>query len=183
MLDEYKKSPEASNIQEDFKDFLSLTEKHTKDVIEFHTRSYNLNKSSYSREPKVLTASQADVLIKLRNNGISSQVIANTLKIRVLAVTKTIKHLGYKWSVCLKKYVLKEELPKTIKKQLVEKTSLNKLKVDASIYRIIALKAYLDSKSYSQIISEAIIASTSKEIKDLANKPNKALKFDRLKNY
>jgi hypothetical protein len=78
---------------------------------------------------------------------------------------------------------LKEELPKTIKKQLVEKTSLNKLKVDASIYRIIALKAYLDSKSYSQIISEAIIASTSKEIKDLANKPNKALKFDRLKNY
>lgn len=180
MTETLKKNSENSINSEDLMEFLSLQEKATKEALESHTKAYYLNKKNYSKNPKVLNANQIDVLIKLRNSGVSSKVVANSLKIQVSALTQMIKNFGYRWSISLKKYVLKDQIPKAVKKQLKEKTNLNGLRVDASVYRIVALRAYLEDRSYAQVVADAILASTTKDLKDLANKPNRALKFEQL---
>lgn len=181
-MEPIKKESDAVNTDE-FVEFLSLNDKNTREILEAHTKSYYLNKKNYSKNPKVLTPAQVEVLIKLRNNGISSRVVANSLKVQISALTQMVKIFGYRWSVSSKKYLLKDQVPKAIKKQLKEKTNISSLRVDASIYRIIALRAYIEDRTYSQIVSEAILASTNKELRDLANRPNQALKFDRLGVY
>ena len=181
-MEPIKRESDAVNA-DDFFEFLSLNDKNTREILEAHTKSYYLNKKNYSKNPRVLSPTQVEVLIKLRNNGISSKVVANSLKIQVSALTQMIKNFGYRWSVSAKKYLLKDQIPKAIKKQLKEKTNLSSLRVDASIYRIVALRSYIEDRTYSQIVSEAILASTNKELRDLANRPNQALKFDRLGFY
>lgn len=163
-------------------DFMNLINNHSEEVISRHTRLYSLYKQIYTKEfTKTLSAYQVEQLLKLRNTGTSSKAIANSLRVQEAALAKYIKRLGYRWVVAIRQYVAKELVPKKIKRLLVERTKLYNITVDASVYRLIALRAYLESSTHSQIITRAVLECSPKELKELASKANSDLKIHRLK--
>lgn len=174
-----KDPPEVPTLE----DFFSLADKNNKEVVDLNTKLYYLNKNTYSRESKQLSSSQLETLIKMRNSGIPATAIANSLKIHTVALTKLIKMSGYRWNVSIKKYVQKDQIPRKIKKRLVERTHLHNIEVEPAIYRMIAVKAYLEHQSYSQIISQCVMNCVSKEIRQLALQPVQELQFHKLNTH
>lgn len=161
-------------------DFYNLRDSQTKEIIESNIRAYYLNRGKYSRDVRDLTLTQIETIIRLRNSGVKSEAVANSLKMHTTALTKVIKRSGYSWSISRKLYVQKDEVPKKLKKHLTEKTRLYNLVVEPSVFRMISLRSYLQNLSYSQVISEAILETTPKELHSLALKPSEGLNFQKL---
>lgn len=171
---------EESKTDNTFTEFYNLSTRKSKEVIEQHVKEYYANNRDYSRECPKLSAPQFDTILSLRNSSVPAAAVSNSLKIKIVTLGKLIKARGFRWNVSTKLYVAKDHITKKPEKRLVEKTQLHNVVVEPSIYRVIALQAYLRGQTYSQIIAEGVLACATKEIIALAAKPSSQLNFHRL---
>jgi hypothetical protein len=137
---------------------------------------YASNKGTYEKlKANIDSKDVLKIIERYNNQQICLYGVCNERKILLPLLRNLIRLNGFKWDISTKCFVARTLLKRKAKKK-IPKTILKSIQLDVNSYKILMLRSITEEKSYSIIINQLIISSSSTEMTKLAKN---SLSFNR----